>query len=174
MLKLLYFISLAAVSVSASLSNGTFYRIINSNGNELKLDMSSSRVVGGSNSESVQLWQLIQPVPPMSSNVYAIMPMTAEPIVNLMTFDTGDSGATPENGDNAIVQPGDMYQAKFQWTIIQVPTDSTGDYYTITRISPDGDFNVDLYNGSKADGAKVQAYRGTPASGNVNQWWKFV
>ncbi len=92
----------------------------------------------------------MHPVQSENSDVYAIMPMTTKVIDSLMTFKNsgiflsetwpqsvlmfrslGDSGATPENGDNAIVQPvqpGD--QAKFQWTIIQVPTDSTGDYYT--------------------------------------------
>ncbi|PBK78626.1 hypothetical protein ARMSODRAFT_947586 [Armillaria solidipes] len=84
MLKLLCFISLAVVSVSANLSPGT-YHIFNYNENALKL--SSSQVVGGSDS-SGQLWQLTKPFPMPTSTVYAIMPILSDPNLtgSLMTF----------------------------------------------------------------------------------------
>ncbi|KAK0440978.1 hypothetical protein EV421DRAFT_1904911 [Armillaria borealis] len=89
----------------------------------------------------------------MDPNVYAIMPVTAGPTGNLTTFDTGNRD-TPQNGDNAVVQP-----------------DNTNSYNTINPGSG-GNLSVDLADGSKQEGAKVQAYQSAP--GGVNQWWKFV
>ncbi|KAK0196679.1 hypothetical protein F5146DRAFT_994562 [Armillaria mellea] len=156
MLKLLCFISLAVVSVFASLPAGPC-RIMNNNGNVLKLDMSA--VVGGANSELVQLWQLIQSVPSMGLNFYMTFDtgiFLSETVVGFNAFLMSCSlgGHTIiENGDNVIVQLGTMENPEFQWIIN--PTDSTNSSYT-----------------SKQEGAKVQAYQSAP--GDVNQWWKFV
>ncbi|PBK93012.1 hypothetical protein ARMGADRAFT_1012709 [Armillaria gallica] len=169
MLKLLCFISLAVVSVSAVISPGT-YRIMNKNGNVLKLNTSSLEVVSGpwEDVSLPQVWQLMHPVQSENSDVYAIMPMTTKVIDSLMTFKNSGSNNTLRNGDNAIVQFGIMEDPKFQWTILNQTND---DYYTITCINP-GNFSVDLAGGSTEEGAKVQAYQSI--MGNANQCWKFV
>lgn len=99
MMKLLCFISLALMLVSAGLSPGVTYCIFNDNENELKLG--SPQVISGSNSP-VQQWELVKPLTVLDSAVYAIMPITIMSIPSdlnvtgsLMTFNnTGDNNTS--------------------------------------------------------------------------------
>ncbi|KAK0228986.1 hypothetical protein IW262DRAFT_1456244 [Armillaria fumosa] len=171
MLKLLCFVSLAAVSVSALLP-GT-YHIMNKNGNVLKLDTTSSRVVlgPGDNAFLPQVWRVMNSMQLGNPDVYTIMPMAE--VDGFMTFDRSGENNTLRNGDNAIVQPGIIETPELRWTISQVysdPNQAVNVFYTITYYR-NMSFNVDLKDGSKQEGAEVQAYQS--ASGNVNQWWKF-
>ncbi|KAK0496975.1 hypothetical protein EDD18DRAFT_1105276 [Armillaria luteobubalina] len=161
MMKLLCFISLALMLVSAGLSPGVTYCIFNDNENELKLGSPQGILhffgvyqwSTGSNSP-VQQWELVKPLTVLDSAVYAIMPITIMSIPSdlnvtgsLMTFNnTGiflsANGRALQfvtiiplkNDDNTIVELGTSEDLKFHWTINPVNSklDQDDVFYTIT------------------------------------------